>query len=74
LDPSIIPSTGTPLPNGLSWRETIDVVRVLATESRSELVGADVVEFVPSAVLPGCDPTAARLVAKVLAWQWLGKR
>jgi agmatinase len=74
LDPSIIPSTGTPLPNGLSWRQTIDVVRVLATESRSELVGADVVEFVPSAVLPGCDPAAARLVAKLLAWQWVGKR
>jgi agmatinase len=74
LDPSIIPSTGTPLPNGLSWPETMDVMRVLATESPARLIGADVVEFVPSAVLPGCDPAAARLVAKVLAWQWRGKR
>jgi agmatinase len=74
LDPSIIPSTGTPLPNGLSWRQTIDVVRVLATESRCRLIGADIVEFVPSAVPPGCDPIAARLAAKVLAWWWAGKR
>ncbi len=74
LDPSIIPSTGTPLPNGLSWRQTIDVIRVLATESQAKLIAADIVEFVPSAVLPGCDPVAARLAAKVLAWQWQGKR
>jgi agmatinase len=74
LDPSIIPSTGTPLPNGLSWRQTIEVIRVLATESHAKLIGADIVEFVPSAVLPGCDPTAARLAAKVLAWQWRGER
>jgi agmatinase len=73
LDPSIIPSTGTPLPNGLSWSQTIDLIRVLATESPARLIAADVVEFVPSAVLPGCDPAAARLVAKVLAWQWRGK-
>ena len=74
LDPSIIPSTGTPLPNGLSWRQTMDVIRVLAVESPSKLIGADIVEFVPSAVLPGCDPAAARLAAKLLAWQWRGRR
>ncbi len=74
LDPSIIPSTGTPLPDGLSWRRTIDVVRVLATQSRCRLIGTDIVEFVPSAVSPGCDPVAARLAAKVLAWWWMGKQ
>lgn len=74
LDPSIIPSTGTPMPDGLSWRQTIDVVRVLTTESRCRLIGADVVEFVPSPVPPGCDPVAARLVAKALAWWWTGRR
>lgn len=74
LDPSIIPSTGTPMPDGLSWRQTMDVLRVLATESRCEWLGADIVEFVPSAAPPGCDPVAARLAAKVLAWWWLGRR
>jgi agmatinase len=74
LDPSIIPSTGTPLPGGLSWRQTIDVIRVLATQSRCRLVGADIVEFVPSPVPPGCDPAAARLAAKLLAWWWIGSK
>ena len=27
LDPSVIPSTGTPQPGGLSWRQTMDVIR-----------------------------------------------
>jgi agmatinase len=74
LDPSIIPSTGTPQPGGLSWRQTMDVIRTLTTESHGHLIGADVVEFVPSPTPPGCDPAAARLTAKLLAWWWKGKR
>jgi agmatinase len=74
LDPSIIPSTGTPQPNGLTWRQTMDVLRTLMTESKCRLIAADMVEFVPSPVVPGCDPTAARLVTKLLAWWWTGKK
>ena len=33
LDPSIIPSTGTPQPDGLSWRQTMEIFRVLLAES-----------------------------------------
>lgn len=73
LDPSIIPSTGTPLPGGLSWPRTIDVIRALTNESGCRLVGADIVEFVPSPAPPGCDPTAARLAAKLLAYWWTGR-
>ncbi len=73
LDPSIIPSTGTPQPNGLSWRQLMDVLRVLMSESRCQLLAADVVEFVPSPVPPGCDPAAVRIVTKTLAWWWLGR-
>jgi agmatinase len=74
LDPSIIPSTGTPQPNGLSWRQMMDVLRALLAESKCRLVGADVVEFVPSPTPPGCDPAAARIVTKTLAWWWVGKQ
>jgi agmatinase len=74
LDPSIIPSTGTPQPGGLSWQQTIEVLRTLTTQSPCRLIGADIVEFVPSAVPPGCDPAAARLAAKLLAWWWTGRR
>lgn len=73
LDPAIIPSTGTPQPDGLSWRQTMELIRVLTNESPCRLVGADVVEFVPSPVPPGCDATAARLVAKLLAYWWAGR-
>jgi agmatinase len=73
LDPSIIPSTGTPQPDGLSWRQTMEVFRVLTGESRCELIGADIVEFVASPVPPGCDPAAARLATKLLAWWWTGR-
>jgi agmatinase len=73
LDPSIMPSTGTPMPGGLSWRQAVEVIRVLATESRCPWIGADIVEFVPSAVPPGCDPVAARLAARLLAWWWVGR-
>jgi len=73
LDPSIIPSTGTPQPGGLSWRQTMEILRVLMGESRCQLIGADVVEFIASPVPPGCDPTAARLATKLLAWWWKGR-
>ncbi len=74
LDPSIIPSTGTPQPGGLTWRQTMELLRVLFTESRADFIGADVVEFVASPVPPGCDPAAARLTTKLLAWWWTGQR
>lgn len=73
LDPSIVPSTGTPQPGGLSWRQTMELLRAIFTESRCELIGADVVEFVASPISPGCDPAAARLVTKLLAWWWTGR-
>jgi len=73
LDPSIIPSTGTPQPGGLSWRQTMEIFRVLTGESRCELIGADIVEFIASPVPPGCDPAAARLATKLLAWWWKGR-
>jgi agmatinase len=74
LDPSIIPSTGTPQPNGLSWRQAMGVIREIAASRRIRWLGADVVEFVPSPHPPGCDPVAARLVEKVLAYWHSGRR
>jgi agmatinase len=74
LDPSIMPSTGTPQPNGLSWPQLMEILRVLMTESQGRVIGADVVEFVPSPTPPGCDPTATRIVTKTLAWWWVGQK
>jgi agmatinase len=74
LDPSILPSTGTPMPGGLSWRQAMEIIRLVMTHRQIRLIGADVVEFVPSPAPPGCDPVAARLVAKVLAWRRVARR
>jgi len=74
LDPAVIPSTGTPQPNGLSWAQTMEVIRCVTTAPQCRLIGADVVEFVASPHPPGCDLIAARLVMKVLAHWWRGRR
>jgi agmatinase len=72
LDPSIIPSTGTPQPNGLSWRQTMEVIRGLADNANIDWFSSDLVEFIPSPHPPGCDLTAARLAMKMLAFRQLG--
>lgn len=43
LDPSIVPTTGTPEPGGLSWYETLTLIRKLAEKKR--VVGMDLVEY-----------------------------
>ena len=68
LDPAVIPSTGTPQPGGLSWRQAMQIIRRVASNRGCRLIGADVVEFIPSPHPPGCDLTAARLLMKVLAF------
>jgi len=48
LDPAFIPGTGTPEPGGMTASELLLGVRTVAAEL--ELVGADVVEVIPSGV------------------------
>src|SRR4029077_1157667 len=48
LDPAFAPGTGTPEPGGMTSAELLRACRLLA--SRLELVGADVVEVIPTAV------------------------
>ena len=48
LDPAFIPGTGTPEPGGMTAVDLLLAVRTVAAEL--ELVGADVVEVIPSAV------------------------
>jgi agmatinase len=64
LDPSIMPSTGTPEPNGLFWAETIKLFRLIG-EQRS-IVGFDVVEFAPNKTVRHPDYTAAKLTYKLM--------
>ena len=64
FDPSIMPSTGTPEPDGLLWHETMKLLRKLG--KRKHVVGCDVVEFAPSKTLHHPDLTAAKLVSKMI--------
>src|SRR5256714_3430610 len=43
LDPSIMPTTGTPEPGGLGWYETLTLIRKLT--ERKRVVGMDLVEY-----------------------------
>jgi agmatinase len=56
LDPAFAPGTGTPEPGGMTSADLLWACRELA--ARLELVGADVVEVIPSAPLGATDVTA----------------
>ncbi len=64
LDPSIMPATGTPEPNGLLWQETMNLMRKLG--KKSTVVGCDLVEFAPIKGLHYADLTAAKIVSKMV--------
>jgi agmatinase len=73
LDPSIMPSVGTPEPGGLGWYDVLRIVRRVA-EMR-HIVGFDVVELFPTPGNIAPDFLAAKLVYKVLGYRFkLGQR
>lgn len=66
LDPSIVPTTGTPEPGGLGWYETLTLIRKVAENKR--IVGMDLVEY---SYFENYDSPAflcAKLVYKSLAY------
>jgi agmatinase len=69
LDPGVMPSVGTPQPDGLSWRQAMTILQAVADAPLATLVGADVVELVASPHPPGYDIVAAKLVLKILAFR-----
>lgn len=71
LDPSIMPSTGTPEPGGLHWDETIQLMKLLG--KRRRIIGFDVVELAPVPGSPAPDFLAAKLVYKMLNAAFIGR-
>jgi agmatinase len=65
LDPAVMPSVGTPEPGGLSWDETMELIRRVSLNKK--IIGADVVELSPRPGLNYADFTAAKLAYKVIA-------
>jgi agmatinase len=64
LDPSVMPSTGTPEPGGLSWYDLIDLAKRVISGRR--VLGFDVVELCPQPGNVAPDFTAAKLIYKLM--------
>ena len=68
LDPSIMPSTGTPEPGGLFWYETLDFLKRVFKEKN--VVGFDIVELCPNKNDKSSDFLAAKLYYKMLSYKF----
>lgn len=68
LDPSIMPSTGTPEPGGLLWNETLEFLKKVFTEKN--VVGFDIVELCPNSNNKAPDFLAAKLYYKMLSYKF----
>lgn len=64
LDPSIMPSTGTPEPQGFYWDETVKLFKKLS--QKRKVVGFDVVELSPRKDFSFPDFLTAKLIYKML--------
>ncbi len=70
FDSSVMPSTGTPEPGGLSWYDVIDLARLVF--QKTSVVGFDVVELCPNPENRAPDFLAAKLVYKLLSYKFKG--
>lgn len=68
LDPSIMPSTGTPEPGGLFWYETLEFLKKVFSEKN--VVGFDMVELCPNEIDKASDFLAAKLYYKMLSYKF----
>jgi agmatinase len=69
LDPSIMPSTGTPEPGGLFWYETLEFLKQVFEEKN--VVGFDLVELCPNPNDRAPDFLAAKLYYKMLSYKFM---
>lgn len=67
LDASVMPATGTPTPEGLSFPYALEILR-RACSAAGQVVGADLVEFAPIPHFHAYDFTAALLAYKMLSY------
>ena len=71
LDPSIMPSTGTPEPGGLLWFETLEFLKQVFQDKN--VVGFDIVELCPNRGTKAADYLAAKLYYKMLSYKFAGE-
>ena len=71
MDPAIMPATGTPEPGGLSWYETLALLRATLTQRR--VVACDVVELSPLPGLMAPNFLCAKLIYKMIVYRFAQK-
>jgi agmatinase len=64
IDPSVLPATGTPVPGGLGWYQTLGLFESVARQRR--IIGFDLLEFAPIRGFHAFDFAAAQLVYKLM--------
>jgi len=64
MDPSVFPSTGTPVPGGLGWYQTLNLFESVAKQR--EIIGFDIMEFAPIKGFHAYDFAAALLTYKMM--------
>jgi len=72
FDPSIMPSTGTPEPDGLNWNDMIIYLKKVM--SAKNVVGFDIVELAPIEGLSAPNFLAAKLYYKLLSYKFYCKK
>lgn len=70
FDPSVVPSTGTPEPGGLTWYDVVGLLR--KTFASRNVIGMDIVELAPIEGLLGPDVLAAKLAYKAVGYKYSG--
>jgi agmatinase len=70
LDPSIMPSVGTPEPGGISWERMLSVARTVC-ENAAQVPVFDIVELAPIPGFRAPDFLAAKLVYKLFSYALL---
>ncbi|AQQ69006.1 agmatinase [Microbulbifer agarilyticus] len=64
MDPSVFPSTGTPVPGGLGWYQTLNLFESVAKQR--EIIGFDLLEFAPIRGFHAYEFGAAQLLYKLM--------
>ena len=69
FDPSVLPSTGTPEPGGLTYYQVLHFLR--SVFANRNVVGFDIVELCPNPIDKASDYLAARLAYQLMTYQTL---
>ncbi|RAH06102.1 MAG: hypothetical protein CMA00_002890 [Methanobacteriota archaeon] len=67
LDGSLVPSTGTPVPGGLSHWGAVEIIESVFSSEKCNVIGADVNEIVPDSEGTLTQFSAAMIATKIVA-------